>query len=401
MLVSRKLRVVLSVVVLGAAASACGPKGTGGDGTTGPSKQPVMGKTSPEAWAAVKKNAERDLEQCEAKTADADKKLTEVNAKFSGKANDAMGKPLPHVNDIVAVLKKEKVTVTIEDMGGPGMPQLMVKDSFMAEGQKLAGAKPAVMQAYAKRAQIISPATSALRDDVMTVNQAIQAGMMSTQACSGSAKGFSTMLGAVENGGETPPDDLFEVYAKLLQANARSEATVAASIALVAVTQATIAGKNPKAVDQLLAGIQQLKDNPEKVTPETARKVYKAAGQSLIDGCQAQLDKYYADHPEAKKPDGPSPCSKEGLAKDKEKWNKGPGAKNEGGSGSVESGTGNIAADAAIDRLVPKDGIVGDTATALTALKNGDVGGALKGALKMVGSNIPFGGVLTSIIDLF
>ena len=398
-MLSRKLRLALTVVVLGAAGTACGPK-TSSSGTSGPSKQPVMGKVTPEAWAGVKKRVEADLEQCEAKTTDADKKLGEVNAKFSGKANDAMGKPLPHVNEVVAILKKEKVTVTIQDMGGPGMPQLMVKDSFMAEGQKLAGAKPAAIQAFAKRAQVINPALGALRDDVMSVNAAVQAGMMSTQTCSTSAKGFSTMLGAIDNGGETPPDDLFEVYAKLLQANARSEATVAAGIAVVVVTQATIDGKNPKAVDTLLAGVQQLKDNPEKVTPETARKVYKAAGQGLIDACQAQLDKYYADHPEAKKPEGPSPCSKEGLAKDKEKWNKGPGA-DKGEGGSSGGGGGGDLADEAINRLVPKDGIVGDTVDALTALKNGDVGGALKGALKIVGANVPFGGVITSVLSIF
>jgi hypothetical protein len=232
----------------------------------------------------------------------------------------------------------------------------------------------------------------------MSVNTALGAASDSMGTCSTAAKGYSTMLGAMENGGEKAPDEIFEVYAKLLQANKRSEAVVAASVALLAAAQAGAAGKNPKATDMLLDGVKTLKDNPETVSPELAKKVYQAAGQSLVDGCQAQLDKYYADHPEAKKAGGPSPCSKEGLAADRERRAGGPGSSSASAAGGSAGGKGDL--DESIRRLLPKDSPLGDAADAFLALKKGDYIGGLKSSLKLVGKNVPFGGAVSSVLGL-
>lgn len=375
---------------LGSLASAA--NGAPNQGAT-PSSRPST-KTSAESWAALKKRAETDLEQCEKKTVEANTKLAEVVAKFEGKGNDAMGKPLPHINTVVAKLAKEKVSFSIEDKGAPTRPMLFLKDSLMDEGMKIQGAPQAKMMAFAKRSQAVQPSVNALRDQVMSVNAAVGVAAESMMSCSLAAKGYSTTLGAMENGGEQAPEDVFAVYAKLLQANKRSEAVIAASVALLAAAQAGAAGKNPKATDVLLDGVKSLKDNPETVTPELAKQVYKAAGQALVDGCQANLDKYYADHPEAKKPAGPSPCSKEGLAADREKRAAGPGAATNGGGAKG----GDI--DEAVRRLLPKDTPLGDAADAFLALKKGDYVGGLKSSLKLVGKNMPFGGAVSSVLGL-
>ena len=86
------------------------------------------------------------------------------------------------------------------------------------------------------------------------------------------ATALPTVLGAIENGGEEVPADVFKAYAKMLQANSRSKAVIAASLALVGVTQATVAGKNPKAFSTLVEGIKVLKDNPSGRWNERAQK---------------------------------------------------------------------------------------------------------------------------------
>lgn len=373
---------------LASSASAAG--GSGSPGSTKPA-----GRSSSEAWAGLKQRAEKDLELCEKQNDEANAKLAEVVAKFEGKGNDAMGKPLPHINAVVAKLAKEKVTFSIEDKGAPTRPMLMLKDSLMEEGMKIQGAPQAKMMAFAKRSQAVQPSVSALRDQVMSVNAAVGAASDSMSTCSTTAKVYATTLGAMENGGEQPPAEVFAVYAKLLQANKRSEAVIAASVALLSAAQAGAAGKNPKATEVLLDGVKTLKDNPETVSPELAKQVYKAAGQALVDGCQAQLDKYYTDHPEAKKPAGPSPCSKEGLAADRDRRSGGPGS-----AAAASNGAKGGEIDESIRRLLPKDTPLGDAADAFLALKKGDYVGGLKSSLKLVGKNVPFGGAVSSVLGL-
>jgi hypothetical protein len=371
----------------------------------GESKQKVMGSPSPEAWERVKKQAQTQLDQCGTKTTAADAKLDAVIASFSGKGNDAMGQPVMPAQAALVALQKAKVTVSIDNVGSEMMPTLLVKDSLMDEGRTLAGAPPAKMMAFAKKSQAAQPALNALRADVQAVNQALSASFDASTTCTQGATAYSTMLGAIENGGDSPPDDVFDVYAKLLQANARSQAVAAAGIALLGATQATLAGNAKgdaaKALGQILDGVVALKSNAETVSTDQARKVYKAAGQSLIDACQAQLDKYYSEHPDAKKPDGPSPCSKEGLAKDKEKWNRGPGHGPSSDDASASSGGGGGGGDDDVTHLLPKDSLPGQAAAAFGALKKGDYVGAFKGALKMVGKNVPFGGVISSVLSIF
>lgn len=386
----------LAVWALATTLSACG--GAPRAPAAGASNTPIMGKSTPEARAAFVRTVEQSLGQCESRTKETDAKLAEVVEKLAGGKPDALGKPMPALAEVVRLLAKEKVTVQLQILGSPEAPTLMVKDSFMEEGQKLAGANQKTLQAFAKRSMSIQPLTTALRDQVFSVNAALGTSLTSQGACVGMGRALPMTLGAWENGGEEVPPEVFAVYAKFLQANARNQAVVAASVALVGVTQAGFAGKDPKAIEVLLEGIKAVKDTPETVTEAQARAVYKAAGQSLIDMCQANLDKYYAEHPEAKKPDGPSPCSKEGLAADREKWNRGPNA----GSESLLPGkTGIDALDETVSRLVAAEGALRDASTAVDALRNGDYVGGLKGALKLVGKNVPFGHVLQSVLDLF
>lgn len=389
------------------AATACGGAAPDAQAPTGPSKVPVMGAPSSDTWANVKKQAQAQLDSCESKTAKASDKLGAVLASFSGKGNDAMGQPLQPVQAVLVGLQRSKVTVAIDNVGSQQMPTLLVKDSLTDEGRTLVGASQAKLMSFAKRSQAAQPALNALRADVQAVNQALSASFDSSATCTMGAKAYSTMLGAIDNGGATPPDDVFDVYAKLLQANARSEAVAAAGIALLGATQGTLAAQGDptaraKALDQLLAGVADLQSHSETVTVEQARQVYKSAGQSLIDACQANLDKFYATHPEAKKPDGPSPCSKEGLAKDRDKWNRGPGAAASDSSGDAASGaSGSLLDPETLARLLPSDSLPGQAAAAFVALKKGDYVGALKGALKLAGKNMPFGGAISSVLSFF
>jgi hypothetical protein len=360
--------------------------------------QPIMGKSTPEARAAFVRTVEQSLAQCDARTQETNTKLAEVVDKLAGGKPDMAGKPTPPLPEVIRLLAKEKVTVELKILGTAEAPMLMLEDSFMKEGQKLAGAKPKEMQAFAKRAQVVTPLTTTLRDQIFSVNAALGTSLQSQGACVGMGRALPMSLGAWENGGEEVPPEVFAAYAKFLQANARNQAVVAASVALVGVTQAGFAGKDPKAIEVLLEGIKVVKDNPEQISEAQARAVYKAAGQSLIDMCQANLDKYYAEHPEAKKPDGPSPCSKEGLAADREKWNRGPGAP-ESDASAPKTGIGVI--DETVERLVRVEGALKDASAAIDSLKNGDYVGGLKGALKLVGKNVPFGNVLQSVLDLF
>jgi hypothetical protein len=366
--------------------------GGGGAATAKPAKD------SAAAWAAATSSAKQAADSCEAANQTANTKLATVIAKFEGKGNDAMGNPLPPMTTAVARLKKEKVTFSLDDKGAPGRPLLMVKDSLTEEARKLPGAPQAKLVAFAKRSHATQPSLTALRDQVSSASEAIGSGNDAANTCSSSARALSVQLGAMENGGETVPEEMFQVYARLLQANKRSEAVAAAGVALLAVTQATAAGKDPQATAALLDGVKTLGDSPEVVSPELARKVYEAAGKSLRDGCQEQLDTYYAAHPEAPKPQGPSPCSKEGLAEDRARRAGGPGA--HGGAGVASTGAGGDGIDAAVARLLPRDTPLGAAAEAVLAVKNGDYKAGLKASLRVVGTSMPFGSFLGKAIDM-
>jgi hypothetical protein len=379
---------------MGSLAGKMGGSGTPAGGAAG--TQPT--KDSAAAWAAATTSAKQAADGCERATETANQKLATVIAKFEGKGNDAMGNPLPPMTAAVARLAKAKVTFSLEDKGGPGRPLLMVKDSLTDEARKLPGAPQAKMVAFAKRSQATQPSLTALRDQVSSASEAIGSGNDASNTCSSSARALSVQLGAMENGGETVPEEMFQVYARLLQANKRSEAVAAAGVALLAVTQATAAGKDPQATAALLDGVKTLGDSPEVVSPELARKVYEAAGKSLRDGCQEQLDTYYAAHPEAPKQQGPSPCSKEGLAQDRARRAGGPGAGRAGSAGGGAASDEGI--DAAVARLLPRDTPLGAAAEAVVALKNGDYKAGLKASLRLVGTSMPFGSFLGKAIDM-
>jgi hypothetical protein len=365
-----------------------------GDGGGKPKNEP--GKSTPESRAGLMKVYETNLAQCKTKTDEMDKKLAEAIDKLSGVGKSMMGQPLTPLGEAVTKLRKEKITVTVDVLGSPEMPMLMVKDSLMEEGQKLQGQPPAKMQAYAKRMTAVGPLTNGIRDQIMGVNGALGSGFGAAMSCNQYAMALTTTLGAMSNGGEEPTDEMFALYAKYLQANARSKTVVAASIALVGVVQAGLAGKDVKGVDALLDGVKKIKDNPEQVTDEQAKQAYKAAGQALVDGCREQQEKAYKDHPEMKRP-AVDPCSKEGSRVRGSPSEEKARAEANAGSGSG----GGDAVDDSIRRLIPSNSPLGDAADALAAIKKGDFLGALKGAAKLAGKVTPFGGVVSSVLGMF
>ena len=352
------------------------------------------GKSTPESRAGMMKVYENNLTQCNAKTDEMDKKLAEAIEKLAGGGKSMMGQPLVPLGESVPKLRKEKITVTVDVLGSPEMPMLMVKDSLMEEGAKLQGQPPAKMQAFAKRMTALSPLTNGIRDQIMGVNAALGSGFGAAISCNMYAMAFTNTLGAMSNGGEEPTDEMFALYAKYLQANARSKSVVAASIALVAVVQAGLAGKDVKGVDTLLDGVKKMKDAPETVSDEQAKQAYKAAGQALVDGCREQMEKAYKDHPEMKRP-AVDPCSKEGSRVRGSPSEEKARAAEQAGAG------GGDAVDESIRRLVPSNSPLGDAADALLAIKKGDFLGALKGAAKLAGKVTPFGGVVSSVLGMF
>lgn len=368
-------------------ASACIPPQGGAQEPTTKKQEP--GKSSPEARAAMMKTYETNLAQCKQKTDEMEGKLGEAIDKLSGTGKSAMGQPLIPLGDAVQKLRKEKVTLTIDVLGSPEMPMLMVKDSLMEEGAKMQGQPPAKMQAFAKRMQAVGPVTGSVRDQIMGVNAALGSGFGAAVSCNQYAMAFTNTLGAMSNGGEEPTDEMFALYAKYLQANARSKTVVAASIALVGVVQAGLAGKDPKSVDTLLDGVKKLKGSEETVSNDKAKEAYKAAGQALVDACREQQEKAYKDHPEMKRP-AVDPCSKEGSRM--------RGSPSEEKAAAGGAGGGQL--DENVRRMLPSNSPLGDAADALQAIKKGDFLGALKGCGKLAGKVTPFGGVINSVLGM-
>lgn len=362
-----------------------------GDGGSSKTKS-EPGKSTPEARAGMMKVYETNLEQCNAKTAEMEKKLAEAIEKLSGSGKSMTGQPLTPLGESVVKLRKEKVTLTIDVMGSPEAPMLMVKDSLMEEGQKMQGQPPAKMQAYAKRMQALTPLTGSVRDQIMGVNAALGSGFGAAMSCNQYAMAFTTTLGAMSNGGEEPTDEMFALYAKYLQANARSKSVVAASIALVSVVQAGLAGKDVKGVETLLDGVKKMKDATETVSNDQAKQAYKAAGQALVDACREQQEKVYRDRPELQRP-AVDPCSKEGSRM--------RGSPSEERARAAEKGGGGGDVDPSLRRLIPSNSPLGDAADALAAIKKGDFLGALKGAAKLAGNVTPFGGVVSNVLGMF
>ena len=376
--------VSLTLVLSGLpACSLLGFGSAGGVATTG--SQPEVGKSTPEARAALMKVTQQNLDQCEAKTKETEQKLAEALDKIGGGKPDMTGKPMPPMSEAVAELKKENVTVTIENLGTPESPMLQMKDSFMAEGQKMAGAPQAKMMAFAKRAQKLQPMLSALREQVNAVNGALGSSMMSMGACQGYAKGMTNTLAGMSNGGEEPTPELFELYGKFLAANARSQLVIASSLGTLGIVQAGFAGKDTKGVDTLANAVREAQTKPVTVSAEDAKKTYELAAKDLRDGCQENLDKYYAAHPEAKKPDGPSPCSKEG-------------AKPKGPPKAEAAGGGGGGALGFLESLVPSDFPLAAAVQGVKAVATGDYLGAVKAGASLMPKGHPVGAALDTVL---
>jgi hypothetical protein len=372
---------LLATLALAVAAAACG-----GPSTTAETPAKEEGKASPEAIAAMTKTYETNLAQCEAGTKQAEAKLVEFLDKVQGKANDAMGKPLPPISEVAAGLAKEKVIVTLENKGTPETPLFMVKDSFMEEGQKLAGAPPAKMQAFAKRAQVVQPLTTALRDQVNASNAALTTALtQSLPQCLSYSKAFTNTLAAMKNGGEEPTPEVFALYGKYLEANVRSQTVMSTTLATMAVLRAAVKGKDAKALDAIVDGARKTLAEPVKVTPEQAKQTYEVAAAELTGGCEKALADYAAKHPEAKI-DPKSSCSGEGL-----KPKGAPkGDKAEEGGGLFDT----------ILALVPGGQAIKAAAVGAKAIADGDAAGALRSAASMVPPGTPLATALSTAMPL-
>jgi hypothetical protein len=345
-------------------------------------------KRDQESQAVLTKVMQQNLDQCGKQVEDAEKALSEALDKAGGgKPDPATGKPAPTLGDAVAKLRKEKVTITIQNVGTPENPILMVKDSLLEQGQKIAAAPRAEQMAFAKKMMAAQPFLTPVRDDVNAVNGAIGKSLMSTLSCQGYAKALTGQLGAMQNGGVEPTPELFGVYGKYLAASARSEAVIASSMGLVSAMQAGLAGKDPKAIDKLTVALKDATGKPIEVTEEQARAAYKLAGQGFVDACQKQYDEYIASHPQAKT-GGPSPCSAEG-------------SKAKGPPPAEASYDPNDPQADLLHHLVPSDGPIAAAGEGLSALSKGDYAGAFKSALKLVPKGSPVGAALSLVGGLF
>jgi hypothetical protein len=383
------LRSLLLAISLPLAVGACGGAAPANEPAT-PKTEP--GKASPEARAALLKTYQQQFGLCDKNVTEMDTKLAAALEKLSGGAKDATGKPAPSIGDAVAKLAKEKVTISLDVLGSPEMPMLMLKDSTMEEGQKLAGAPPAKLQAFAKRMTAVQPSLNTLREATQAVNGALGASFQTAIQCTMYAKAFTTQLGAMANADDPPTPELLQEYAKFLQANARAKATASGSIALMGALQAGFAGKDPKALDTLLAAVKEMKDKPEVVTEDLAKKTYEAAGQALFDACHEQMEKTYREHPELQRP-AVDPCSKEGS-----KVRGAPGSDKP--AAAAGGGMDDLVGDV-VKRLVPRDTPMADATDALLALKKGDYLSVLKGAAKLVGRVTPLGGAINTVLGIF
>jgi hypothetical protein len=291
-----------------------------------------------------------------------------------------MGQPMKPMADVVAKLKEEKITVTIENKGTPEHPILMVQDSFMAEGQKLAGQPPAKMQAYAKRAQVINPLTSALRDQVSASNGAFMTAFMSLNACTMNAKGFTGQLAGLKNGGHEATPEIYGLYGKTLEANLRSQTVLASATALVSLLQSSLGGKgDTKAIATVAAGARKSLETPVSITPDQAKQTYEFAAAELTQGCEENIKAYYAKHPELG-PADVSSCSGEGLkGKPRKKAD-------EGGGGFFDT----------LLTIVPNGQMIKAAVAGVEAMSKGDYAGALKGAAALVPAGSPLGQALAT-----
>lgn len=361
----------------------------------GPSAKPAEtpetdeSKPTPEAWQGMLKTYGQQLTLCEKSAADTEVKLNEFLDKISGTGKDAMGQPLKPMSEVAAKLAEEKVTVTLENKGTPENPLFFVKDSFMEEGQKLAGAPPAKMQAFAKRAGVINPLTSALRDQVSASNAAIMTSWMGGANCTQYAQAFGTTLGAIKNGGHEPTPEVFELYAKFLKANLRNQTATSVTVGSVAVLIATLkSGKasDGKAIDGIVKAARETVAKPVDVTPQQAKQAYELAGADLTNACISTLEEQKKKHPEWKIGDPKDSCTGDGLKRNKPKA--APGG--EEGGGLFDT----------ILAIVPGGSMAKAAVEGVKALADGDAAGALRSAAAMVPPGTPMAAALQQAMPI-
>jgi hypothetical protein len=340
-----------------------------------------------EAQSALAKVQQQNLDQCVKQTTATETALGVALDKAAGGEPDAVGKPTPALSAAVAKLAKMKITLTVQNVATPQNPILMVKDSLQAQGPAVAAGSTADKMAFAKKMMAAQPLLNVVRDDVAAVNTAFGKGLPAASQCTAYSKGFTTQLGAMHNGGVEPSDDLFDIYAKYLQASARSEAVLASAVALVSAAEAGVAGKDPKAIDQLVKALKDASTQHQDVTTDQARQAYKVAAQDLVDACQKQYDAALAKSGQAAS--GPSPCSPEGS-----QVKAGPG------SDDPSALDGDAASDL-IHKLVPNDARINAAIDGVSALAKGDFMGALKSASKLVPKGSPVGMALGLVNSLF
>ncbi len=347
------------------------------------------GKPTPEAWKGLITTYTQQLTLCEKNATDTEAKLNEFLDKISGTGKDAMGQPLKPMSEVAAKLAAEKVIVTLENKGTPENPLFFVKDSFMEEGQKLAGAPPAKMQAFAKRAAVINPLTSALRDQVSASNAAIMTSWQGGVNCTASAQGFGRTLGAIKNGGNEPTPEVFELYAKYLKANLRNQTATSVTVGSVAVLIATLqSGKatDGKAIDGIVKAARETVAKPVDVTPEQAKQAYELAGAEVTNACISTLEEQKKKHPEWKIGDPKDSCTGDGLKRGKPQ----AAAGGDEGGGLFDS----------ILAIVPGGSMAKAAVEGVKALAAGDAAGALRSAAAMVPPGTPMAAALQQAMPI-
>src|SRR5262249_40044485 len=177
-----------------------------------------------------------------------------------------------------------------------------------------------------------------------------------------------------------------------LAANARADAGAAETLVLMGSVQAAVNGRDPHAIDRVVADLEAARKRAVIDVSETqARQAVALAGKALVDACQAVWDQQLAQHPEYRMP-GPSPCSKEGsrmTASQRQRLIEAENASRDGGGDLVRqlaSGNATIAAVADGSAALAKGDYLGAAKSALKLVpKSTAVGAAVHGALALLG----------------
>ncbi|HEY4117598.1 MAG TPA: hypothetical protein VGM56_07075 [Byssovorax sp.] len=358
-----------ALVVVGAVAVCVGCVPPGAGGVVGGASVGAPGQPSAATLATLTRIMQQNSTNCDGAIGRATAKFNETMTTLNAKT-DMAGKPLASPGTLVAQLKAQKVDVHI-DLASVQMPMPIFKDSFMAEGQKAAAGGQPALQAFAKRSMVVQPLLTPLRTDVSAAGGALMSTIDGMQNCRLWADAYAHQFVAIKRGGGEVTPEMMQILVHLSTNSKKNDGIFASSVAIIATMQAGFAGKNPKAIDAVIAEVQ--KNDPTKAE----------SSQAEVEAKMAEIEKELPSTAGAEIRGAPKPG---------------------GGGSDCASGGGPLPAVPTVPGVnmpgVQQAGAMAcEAVQGLTALKNGDVGGALKSASKLAPP--PLGPSLGAISSFF